>query len=232
MLVVFRPLQSLRMGYARQILIVQKAQNVSKSVVKIFTILEKRLKTIKLKLLSRTRFGIIFFGFFACLLNNRATLNFAVAQELNVSRESLQFSHTVNIQPISSMSGYISFVNFDENLVSRVTALMVIDGEFLAVPLKYEQVAQAYRGSFPTPSRKLSYRFQILLRDGRAVITRQFEVEPKCDANKRKIISDFQPQSSTEDLSQLLSLIEDEKRLNYVMQAIPRVIQEFANDKH
>jgi hypothetical protein len=93
----------------------------------------------------------------------------------------LRFNHQLSLNPVPSLPGVITFVGQEGGGRYRtVRALLVLDGELLAVSLVSGGDGKTHRGSFPTPKSSLSYQFQVLTDDGGSLLSDSFEVSPVC----------------------------------------------------
>ena len=122
--------------------------------------------------------------------------------------EELRFSHQLSLHPISPLQSLITLVSAEEGKFKSVRALMVLDGELLAVPMFPESDGKSYRGTFPRPRESLSYRFQVSNDMGGARMSRPFEITPDC------IRGQFQPlQSQDPDIRRALGAQQQRQRL-------------------
>ena len=100
----------------------------------------------------------------------------------------LIFTSEVRLSPITQLPADITFVPEGESgaNIKQVRALLVLDGELLAIKLKKDLQPQTrnegpeFRGTFPSPSETITYQFQITFNDGKAELTNSFEVSPGC----------------------------------------------------
>lgn len=100
----------------------------------------------------------------------------------------LAFTAQVQLSPIAQLPASITFVP-DRDLganVEQVRALLVLDGELIAVKLQKDLqpgnsgAGPEFRGMFPSPNATLTYQFQIILQGGKAELSNRFEVSPTC----------------------------------------------------
>jgi hypothetical protein len=94
--------------------------------------------------------------------------------------QELRFSHQISLNPISPLQSVITFVPEGGANYQMVRALLILDGELLAVPLQSEADGKAYRGTFPTPKETLSYQFQAISTEDSSKLSASFEVSPYC----------------------------------------------------
>ncbi|MCC6953216.1 MAG: hypothetical protein IT290_03780 [Deltaproteobacteria bacterium] len=145
----------------------------------------------------------------------RVSLDYSQVQS---SGDRVSFGHSVILSPVASLPAFVSFVNSSDVPITRVRALLLLDGELLAAPLRYHTQAQAFRGRFPTPQKAGSYRFQITLRSGRSIVTEPFALHLECR-------SEFDPpqNSTSAALKEALDLQAQSERLHYALDAVSRM---------
>lgn len=127
------------------------------------------------------------------------------------------YSHKVTLHPLAGLPALVSFVPADPGILSQVRALLVLDGELLVIPLKGTE-ASAFRGTFPTPKSTLNYRFQVVLRSGKSVLSPSYSVETQCHDKV------YKPEAVSSDrMKRALMLQLREQRLKYIVEVLDKI---------
>lgn len=131
-----------------------------------------------------------------------------------------KFSQRVTLNPIWGLPSLLSLVVDDPKQITQARALMVIDGELLAVPLRYHEPSQAFRGIFPTPEQTLSFQFQLIFSSGKSALSAPLAVEPRCEGGT------YRPEHvKDEAIKDLLAVQAKEQRLSYALDAFEKVLE-------
>jgi hypothetical protein len=128
----------------------------------------------------------------------------------------LTFGHSAVVNPVQNLPSTISFVNSSGAVVTKVRALLVLDGELIIVPLRYESEFQAFRGTFPTPAVSGTYQFQVLLSNKRSITTETFRIPLDCQ-------NPFNSEMPlTYNRRRLLEIQKEVQQLQYIVQTLKR----------
>ena len=168
-----------------------------------------------------------FIFFFLSLIFVSSSYAFGQSQAAQDAIEQIQIHHQLALNSVPGLPATITLTVQGADSGLKVRAFLLLDRELTVLPFHYVDSRDFYLASFPTPSKSLSYYFQVIPSDSAPYMTETYGVSPDCRVLERqKLFAKVERfEGQHELMRRALLLREESQRKSYILKAAKRLLE-------